>query len=94
MGAFLVVEQLVLIVLGAAAGTGLGVGISHLFIPFYHVQIGRYLATPPLVVQIGWREVFYVYAVFGAMFLTAVAVLFLSLRRLRVFEAVKLGETT
>jgi putative ABC transport system permease protein len=94
MGAFLIVEQLLLILLGAAAGTGLGVGISYLFIPFYQVQIGRYIGTPPMVVEIGWSEVYYVYAVLGAMFLTAVAVLFLSLRRLRVFEAVKLGETT
>ncbi len=94
MGAFLVVEQLILIALGVAAGTGLGVWTSSLFIPFYHVQIGRYIATPPMVVQIAWREVFYVYAVLAAMFLTAVAVLFLSLRRLRIFEAVKLGETT
>ena len=94
MAAFLIVEQLILILLGVAAGTGLGVWTSRLFIPFYHVQIGRYIATPPMIVRIAWGEVFYVYAVLGAMFVAAVTVLFFSLRRMRVFEAVKLGETT
>jgi putative ABC transport system permease protein len=45
-------------------------------------------------VQIAWQEVAYIYAVFGAMFVLAVIALLISLRRMRVFEAIKLGETT
>jgi len=94
MAAFLIAEQLTVITVGAIAGTGLGVLVSNLFIPFYQVQIGKYAFTPPFVVQIAWAETMYIYAVFGGMFLAAVVVLLFSLRRMRIFEAVKLGETT
>ena len=94
MAIFLVAEQLTLVSTGALAGTALGVLVSRLFIPFFHVQTGRNPFTPPFVVQIAWQEIMYIYAVFGAMFIAAVAALLISLRRMRVFEAIKLGETT
>jgi putative ABC transport system permease protein len=94
MATFLVAEQLTLIATGAAAGTGLGVLASRLFIPFFQVQGGEHPFTPPFVVQIAWTEIQYIYAIFGVMFVAAVIVLLVSLRRMRVFEAVKLGETT
>jgi putative ABC transport system permease protein len=94
MAVFLVAEQLTLVATGALAGTGLGVLVSNLFIPFFQVQTGRHPFIPPFVVQIAWEEIFYIYIVFGAMFLAAVLALLLSLRRMRVFEAIKLGETT
>ncbi len=94
MGVFLVAEQLTLIATGAAAGTGLGVLVSNLFIPFFQVQAGEHPFTPPFVVQIAWSEIIYIYVIFGAMFIAGVIVLLFSLRRMRIFEAVKLGETT
>jgi putative ABC transport system permease protein len=94
MGAFLVAEQLTLIAAGAVTGTGLGVLVSWLFIPFFQVGGGEHPFTPPFEVHIAWNEVLYVYAVFGLMFLAGVVVMLFSLRRMRVFEAIKLGETT
>jgi putative ABC transport system permease protein len=94
MGVFLVAEQLTLIATGALAGTGLGILVSNMFIPFFQVQAGEHPFTPPFVVQIAWEEITYIYAVFGIMFVAGVVVLLFSLRRMRVFEAVKLGETT
>jgi putative ABC transport system permease protein len=93
MGFFLVAEQLTLIATGAAAGTALGVLTSRLFIPFFQVQGGEHPFTPPFVVQIAWTEIMYIYAIFSVMFVAAVVVLLISLRRMRIFEAVKLGET-
>jgi putative ABC transport system permease protein len=93
MAAFLVVEHLMLLAVGAVAGTALGVWVSTLFIPFYHVPIGKYALTPPLVVHIAWQEVTYIYGVFGVMFVGAVIALLFLLRRLRIFEAIKMGET-
>lgn len=93
MAAFLAAEQLTLIVTGTAAGTGLGVLSSRLFVPFFQVQAGEHPFTPPFIVQVAWDRLSYMYAVFGVMFLAGVMVLFFSLRRMRVFEAVKLGET-
>jgi putative ABC transport system permease protein len=94
MAVFLIAEQLTLIATGALAGTGLGVVVSNLFIPFFQVRAGEHPFTPPFVVQIAWNEIAYIYAVFGAMFVAGVIVLLFSLRRMRIFEAVKLGETT
>jgi putative ABC transport system permease protein len=94
MAIFLVAEQLTLVATGAAAGTGLGVLVSRLFIPFFQVQSGAHPFIPPFVVEIAWQEIFYIYVVFGAMFVLAVLALLISLRRMRVFEAIKLGETT
>ncbi len=92
MAAFLAGEQLALIVTGAAVGTGLGVWASRLFIPFLQVRGGQHPHTPPFVVQVAWADVFRVYAVFGAMLLVAMAVMLVLLIRMRVFEAIKLGE--
>jgi putative ABC transport system permease protein len=94
MAIFLVAEQLTLVATGALAGTVLGVLVSRLFIPFFQVQTGQHPFTPPFVVQIAWQEIVYIYVVFGIMFIAAVTALLISLRRLRVFEAIKLGETT
>lgn len=94
MAVFLMSEQLTLVATGALAGTGLGVLVSRLFIPFFQVQGGEHPFTPPFVVQVAWNEIAYIYVVFGAMFVAAVLVLLFSLRRMRIFEAVKLGETT
>ena len=94
LAVFLIAEQLTLIATGALAGTGLGVLVSDLFIPFFQVRGGEHPFTPPFVVQIAWNEIAYIYAVFGAMFVAGVIVLLFSLRRMRIFEAVKLGETT
>jgi putative ABC transport system permease protein len=92
MAAFLAGEQLALIVIGAAVGTGLGVWASRLFIPFLQVRGGQHPHTPSFVVQIAWGGIFQIYAVFGGMLLVAVVVMLVLLIRMRVFEAVKLGE--
>jgi putative ABC transport system permease protein len=92
MAAFLAGEQLALIVTGAAAGTGLGVWASRLFIPFLQVRGGAHPHTPPFVVQVAWADIFQIYAIFGGMLLVAVAVMLVLLIRMRVFEAIKLGE--
>lgn len=92
MAAFLAGEQLALIVTGAVAGTGLGVWASRLFIPFLQVRSGQHPHTPPFVVQVAWGDILQIYSVFGGMLLVAVAVMLVLLIRMRVFEAIKLGE--
>ena len=92
MAGYLVGEQAFLILTGAGLGTVLGVTASRLFIPYLQVGEGKAAQVPPFVVQIAWEELWLIYAVFGAMFLVAVAVLIISLLRMKIFEAVKLGE--
>ena len=92
MAGYLVGEQLILILTGAGLGTILGIKASQLFIPYLQTGEGRTARIPPFVVQIAWDELWLIYAVFGGMFLVAVAVLIVSLLRMKIFEAVKMGE--
>lgn len=89
---FLGVEQLLLILTGISAGTGLGILVSDLFIPFLQVSTAKNANIPPFVVLIAWSDIVKIYVVFGAMLLAAVAGMIWFLLHLRIFEAVKLGE--
>ena len=90
---FLGIEQLLLILTGILAGTGLGVWVSDLFIPFLQVGTARHVDIPPFVVLIAWDDILKIYMVFGVMLFGAVAGRIWFLTHLRIFEAVKLGET-
>jgi putative ABC transport system permease protein len=92
MAGYLAGEQALLILTGAGLGTGLGVWASSLFIPYFQVGADKTARVPPFVVHIAWSELGTIYAVFGTMFVVAVSVLILLLLRMRIFEAVKLGE--
>jgi putative ABC transport system permease protein len=93
MAGFLIGELAALILTGIAVGSGLGVWASRLFIPYFQLGTDKTDLVPPFVVQLAWQQLGIILAVFGAMFLLAVAVLVILLNRMRVFEAVKLGET-
>jgi putative ABC transport system permease protein len=85
LGIFLVCELAFLIILGLSAGTWIGITISDLFIPTAN--------TPPFVVEIAWFALTRLYMLFGALFIAAFSVLIVLLMRMKVFEAIKLGET-
>ncbi|MHB0858338.1 MAG: ABC transporter permease [Anaerolineae bacterium] len=89
---FLGVEQILLIATGITAGTGIGIWVSRLFIPFLQVGTARNINVPPFAVLIAWDDIVKIYGVFGVMLLLAVAGMIWFLIRLRIFEAVKLGE--
>lgn len=92
MGFYLSGEQAALILSGVGLGTGLGVLGSILFIPYFQVGGDKTDLVPPFIVQIAWGQLGIIYAVFGIMFVIAVVVLIVLLIRMKVFEAVKLGE--
>ena len=97
MAAYLAGEQAMLIAAGVGLGTGLGVWASRLFIPFFFFcvgtgSVGNTAVTPPFIVQIAWEQLGTIYALFAAMFVIAVLILIALIARLRIFEAVKLGE--
>jgi putative ABC transport system permease protein len=49
--------------------------------------------VPPFVVHVAWQQLGLILVIFVTMFVVAVAALAVLLRRMRIFEAVKLGET-
>ncbi len=93
MAAYLTGELAALILTGVAVGAGLGVWASILFIPYFQIGSDKTALVPPFVVQVAWQQLGIILVIFGAMFVVAVAVLAILLTRMRVFEAVKLGET-
>jgi putative ABC transport system permease protein len=93
LGIFLVCELAFLIILGLSAGTWIGITISDLFIPYLQIGAGPTANTPPFVVEIAWFALTRLYMLFGALFIAAFSVLIVLLMRMKVFEAIKLGET-
>jgi putative ABC transport system permease protein len=89
---YVVCELGFLLLVGGAAGTGLGVLSSHVFIPYLQIGAEAVARTPPFVVEIAWPALLRVYALFGAIYLLALIVLVRSLARMRLFDAIKMGE--
>lgn len=93
MTIFLASELAFLILMGGLIGTVLGVWISNLFIPYLQIGADPASQIPPYVVYIAWPAIMRVYALFGLLFIVALATLMLLLRRMRIFQAIKMGET-
>jgi putative ABC transport system permease protein len=85
-------ELAFLFLTGLAAGTGLGAWISNLFIPYLQIGNDTTGRVPPFVVQINWLAVYQIYALFGILFVVALVILAVMLMRMKIFQAIKLGE--
>ncbi|SCW38402.1 putative ABC transport system permease protein [Paenibacillus tianmuensis] len=88
----LLLEQL--FTAGLAIGLGLGIGklTSYLFLPFLQTADNVKTQVPPFRVIFDARDTDQLYVVIAVMMLTGAGLLFLHIRRLRVHQAVKLGE--
>jgi putative ABC transport system permease protein len=93
MTIFLAWELAFLILTGIFLGTGLGVWASDLFIPYLQVGADVVDRTPPFLVEIAWPAIIRIYILFGLLFIGALLVLATLLLRMKIFQAVKLGET-
>lgn len=92
LGTLLGWEQALIIGAGMLAGTAIGISASQLFIPFLQVRRGQNAQIPPFLVEIAWEQIGIIYATFGVMLVLAVVVMVFLLRRMKLFQAVKLGE--
>ncbi|HWQ15519.1 MAG TPA: FtsX-like permease family protein [Roseiflexaceae bacterium] len=88
----LTLEQLLLVAAGVAAGTGIGALAARLVVPLLQVGAGPYPGTPAYAPQIAWEQVAIIYTVFAAALLLTLIALGISLGRMRLFQAVKLGD--
>jgi putative ABC transport system permease protein len=93
MGIYISLEQIVLIGLGTLAGSGLGLLISRLFIPFLQVGGAGITSQPPFAVRIAWSDVVVIYVAIAIALVAALLIMLVLLRRLKAFEAIKLGAT-
>ena len=87
----LLLEQLFTTGLSVAAGLGLGTVASRLFLPFLQGgEAGR--QVPPFRIVFDSDDTMKLYAATGIMLAAGACLLVLQLRRLRIAQAVKLGE--
>ena len=93
MAAFLGWELVLLLGIGIGAGTGLGVLASQVYISYMQVGATVESSTVPYQIIIAWHNIRLVYALFGALFVVAFGALFVLLLRMKVFQAVKMGES-
>ena len=93
MTAFLAWELAFVVLLGLGAGTVLGALVSNVYIPYLQVGNTPQSLTPPFLVEIAWPAVIRIYILFGTLFVVALSVLAALLLRMKIFQAIKLGET-
>ena len=93
MSGYLVWELAFLILIGGVIGTVLGYFASNLFIPFMQIGTEASDLIPPFKVLIAWDSIYQIYYMFGILFALTLVVSIFLLRRMRIFQAIKLGET-
>ena len=94
MATYLILTQAMLVLLGALAGSLLGALASYLFIPFLQVGGSLVNQVPPFIVRVAWGDLVLMYLAVAAALAVALGGTLLLLRRLKVFEAIKLGMVT
>jgi len=92
LGTLLAIEQTLIIGMAIAAGTFVGVSSSQLFIPFLQLPSYERDLFPPFAVSIATEQILIIYAVFMVVLVATVLITVVLLRRMKLFQAVKLGE--
>jgi putative ABC transport system permease protein len=82
-----------LIIMGLTLGFGIGLVVSALYIPYMQFVSSFEGVVPPYLVTMAWVEIAQIIALFFATFVVIMLILLVILRRMRIFQAVKLGET-
>jgi putative ABC transport system permease protein len=92
MRLYLAGEQVALLVMGMIVGTLLGVGSAGLFIPFLQAEATLHPHTPPFLVRIAWGDVALIYVLLAATAAISIRLTLSLLRRMRIHQAIKMGE--
>jgi putative ABC transport system permease protein len=82
-----------LILIGLSFGVGVGLAVSAMYIPYMQFVSNLSGIVPPYLVVIAWTEIGQIVVLFVATFLLIMVILIVILRRMRIFQAVKLGES-
>jgi len=88
----LTLEQLLLIGVGLVTGSGIGAVAALLIVPLMQVGVGPYPGVPAYPPRLAWESMTGIYAAFGVTLAFALLALGVALARIRLFQAVKLGD--
>lgn len=89
----LVVELAFLVGSSLLLGTALGAFAVMLYVPYLPVQSGAGVDALPHVSQVAWQAIGQIALLFGVAFGVGIALLIASLRRMNLYQAIKMGET-
>ena len=89
---YLVLEQFLLMGLAILFGASIGLLSSQLFLPFLQVSSTPGAVIPPFDVLIGWSESGLLSLGFGLVLVVTILGTVIYLARIKVFQAVKMGE--
>ena len=90
---YLASEQFLLMGVAILGGASIGLISSYLFVPFLQVGAAGGSPVPPFEVQIGWVESGVISFIFFLVLLSTMIGTISYLLRMKVFQAVKMGET-
>ncbi|MDF1514185.1 MAG: ABC transporter permease, partial [Anaerolineae bacterium] len=93
MASYVAWELALLLIVGSAAGTGLGIWASNTFVPYMQLGTGELVSVPPFVVEVPWQALFRLYGLFAVLFVLVLVALVRLLQRMKLFQVIKLGET-
>jgi putative ABC transport system permease protein len=93
MATYLAFELIFLLFFGAGVGTTLGAWISVQFIPYLQVGSEVTARIPPFRVIIAWPAIYQLYGLFALLFGVTLVLLVVALQRMKIFQAIKMGET-
>lgn len=88
----LIIEQVLLVIAGVGAGTGIGLLAAQLVVPLLQVGAGPHPGIPSYPPQLAWDQVALIYVVFAIALLITLLALAWIMGRMRLFQAVKLGD--
>jgi len=87
---YLASEQLLLMSFAILGGALVGLGASHIFVPFLQAEVQP---VPPFQIFSGLYEAAWLSLIFAGVLLLTMIGTIAYLTRLKVFQAIKLGET-
>jgi putative ABC transport system permease protein len=90
---YLSLEQFLLMGIAILSGAGIGLLTSVLYVPFLQTGAAPGAPVPPFQVLVGWVEAGWLSVAFGAILLLTLIGTIFYLVRLKVFQAVKMGES-
>lgn len=88
----LALELLCTVGVGITLGFGLGIGAASIFLPFLQFRTADLQAAPPFILVMNRGDIYTSLIVLGALFVIAIGALGVILSRLKIHQAIKLGE--
>jgi putative ABC transport system permease protein len=90
---YLSLEQFLLMGLAILSGALIGIATSYIFVPLLQYGATSGVPVPPFEVAIGWAEAIGLTLAFGLVLVLTILGTIIYLARIKVFQAVKMGES-